>query len=147
MKSFFTIATFILFSCASSQQNTSKISIPFEILSKGSHGGYTISKEIVIKNEQELRRVYTQINMIRKPGIPIPTIDFKKEMVIALFMGEKSTGGYAIFVDKINETKDNIEIVINYKKPAEMTTMVITQPFYFCKFNKVDKEIIFNKVE
>ncbi|WP_197505861.1 protease complex subunit PrcB family protein [Urechidicola croceus] len=124
-----------------------KNQMKIEVLAEGSHGGYETSKYIIIKEEKTLREVFTKVNMIRRPGFPIPKIDFENEMVIALFMGQKNNGGYGISVKNIVDTDDSIEIQIKEVEPEGMTTMVICQPFYFCKIPKSDKNVVFKKVE
>jgi len=119
-----------------------------EVLAEGSHGGYETSKYLVIKDDKALQEVYAKINMIRRPGIPVPKIDWKNEMVIALFMGQKNYGGYKISVENIksiNQSKD--EITVKETAPQGIATAVITQPFYFCKVKRTDKDIVFKKVE
>lgn len=119
-----------------------------EVLTEGSHGGYIDSKYLVIKDPKTLQQVYSKINMIRRPGIPVPKIDWSKEMVIALFMGQKNYGGYTISVDDVKQTTDGkTEIMIKENAPKGMATTVITQPFYFCKVKRTDNEILFKKVE
>ena len=119
-----------------------------EVLANESHGGYETSKYLVIKNQEALQEVYGKVNMIRRPGLPIPKIDWKNEMVIALFMGQKNSGGYSIIVDKITSlNNDTVEFLLKETKPEGMATTVICQPFYFCKVQRTDKEVIFKKVE
>lgn len=58
-------------------------------------------------------------------------------------MGEKNSGDYATKVEKIIEKDNSLEIVIKESVPEGITTTVIYQPFYFCKLNRSNKEIVF----
>lgn len=119
-----------------------------EVLANESHGGYETSKYMVIKDQEALQGIYGKVNMMRRPGIPIPKIDWKNEMVIALFMGQKNSGGHSISVDKITSLNDDkVELLLKEVGPGEFTNYVICQPFYFCKVQRTDKEVIFKKVE
>lgn len=119
-----------------------------EVLVEGSHGGYETSKYLIIRNDKALQEVYAKINMIRSPEILVPKIDWKNEMVIALFMGQKNSGGYKISVKNIKSIDQNKdEITVKETAPQGMATTVITQPFYFCKVKRTDKDIVFKKVE
>lgn len=141
------ILSIFLFNCKISNHSSSQHEIPFEVLTKGSHGGYTVSEYLVVKNSKTLKTCYSQINKIRKPGIPIPKIDFEQEMVVALFMGEKSTGGFSISIKKIEQSTDTIYVYLTETRPEEMAASVITQPFYFCKLPRSENEVVFKKYD
>lgn len=147
MKLLISISLFVFFGCAGSKQNQVLQTISYEELLKGSHGGVSDTKYMVIENANDLKLIYTQINKTRKPGFIIPKINFKEEQVIALFMGEKYSGGYSITVDKIMATEKVLSVFVRENKPDGMASSVITQPFYFCKISKTEKEIRFENVE
>lgn len=117
------------------------------LLTEGTHGGFNDAQTLVIKDQKGLQKIYTQINMTRRPGLPIPKIDFEKEMVIALFMGEKNSGGYSAKVESVKEKGKEFEIVVKETAPEGVTTTVICQPFYFCKVKRNDGQIVFKKAE
>lgn len=117
------------------------------ILAEGSHGGFKDAQSLVIKDQKGLQKIYTQINMTRRPGLPIPEIDFENEMVIALFMGEKNSGGYSTKVQNLVPKGKELEIIVKETTPEGMTTTVICQPFYFCKVKRSDSQITFKKAE
>lgn len=143
MKLVISIFLFVLIGCANTKQVKEPQKVTFETLLEGSHGGYRDGEFIIINNNKDLKRIYTQINKIRKPGFPIPKIDFNKELVIALFLGEKPSGGYSIYVSSIEETKNEFHVFIKESTPEGMVATVMTQPFYFCKISRIEKKIIF----
>ena len=78
----------------------------------------------------------------------LETVDFEKETIIGLFMGEKTTGGYAISVASIEETKNELIVQVAESAPkGKFVSMVITQPFSIFKIKKTDKAIRFEKIE
>lgn len=62
-----------------------------------------------------------------------PTIDFSKHAVLALFLGEKTTGGYAVVVERVTRRGDALEVDVAVYEPGPgcMTTQALTQPFQF----------------
>ncbi len=149
----FAIYIFLLSSCSSSStinKQTMIISqdtITFETLAEDFYGGMTDSKFIVIKEETTLNEIYKLINKSKSPGIKIPIINFEKETVLVLFLGEKSSGGYSISVEQILD--ENEKVTVKYKvtlpKLGEMVTTVMTQPYCIIKIPITSKEIIFDK--
>ena len=127
--------------------STNENTLDITLLTEGTHGGFKDAKTLIIKDPKELQEIYSQINMMRRPGLPIPEIDFENEMVIVLFMGEKTSGDYATKVEKVIEKDNSLEIVIKESVPKGITTTVICQPFYFCKINRSNKEIVFKKAD
>lgn len=61
----------------------------------------------------------------------MPVVDFKKGYVIAVFAGERPTGGYAISVEKVSDTGNERHVTVLVEKPGEgcVTTQAITSPY------------------
>ncbi|NER15904.1 protease complex subunit PrcB family protein [Spongiivirga citrea] len=127
-----------------SSENQKQVS--FEVLVQHSHGGYDKPQIKVIKEPTELQAVYAKINMTRRPGFPIPEVDFDKEMIIGLYMGEKNSGGYSISIDSVEETKNELIINVKESEPGLVATTVICQPFCIVKMPTTKKEVVFKKV-
>ena len=69
---------------------------------------------------------------------PAPAVDFEREMVVAIFLGERPTGGYAVEVSmKPDPLEPAQRLVVYYKevtpkRDAPRLTMV-TRPFIMVK--------------
>ena len=122
-------------------------SIPFSVILQGEHSNVDKQKNIIITNNEELSSFYSKINMTRTPDFPVPKVNFKKNIVLGLFMGTKTTGGYSIEIDKIESYKNEIIVFYKEKSPKGMATMVITQPCLIVSIPKKDLPIRFKKVE
>ncbi len=120
-----------------------EISIPYKILFNNEHSNIKEKKNVVIKNITDLKVIYASINSTRRPGLPLPKVNFKKEKVLGLFLGEKSSSGYQIQIDSIQN--NGKEIVVNYKinTPKRMASMVITQPTLLILIPKTNLPIKF----
>ena len=117
---------------------TSTIQVAFQTIAKGNRSGVREFLQQVTRNQTEWatlwqRHIATETN----PSAP-PVVDFNKEFVIAIFLGEKPTGGYAVEMTFI-ERKDR-DLVVSYKEfqPAlgAMTTQALTQPFHMVRVAK-----------
>ncbi|PCI35328.1 MAG: hypothetical protein COB60_03320 [Flavobacteriaceae bacterium] len=138
---------FLISNCSSTKSSTkdTAVKVNFEQIIQETQGGFPIAKFLIIKEENTVLKIYNQINKIRKPGFEIPTIDFDKQMLIALFMGEKNTGGFSISVEHITESSEKMTVFVKESTPEGMATMAITSPFCFVLLDKSDKEIVFEK--
>lgn len=72
---------------------------------------------------QALRRT-----LVQQP--PLPDVDFRREWVVAAFMGEKPTGGYLVDVREVVREGRRIRVTVVQEEPGpnDLVTMVITYP-------------------
>ncbi len=144
---------FLLSSCSSEinkkSRSISQDIIAFDIIAQDEFGGMTDSKFIVIKDEATFSEIFKLIGKGRLPELELPTIDFKKETVIALFLGEKASGGYSITVEQIVAINDKVNVAykVASPKPGDMVTTVMTQPYCIIKMPKTSKEIVLMEID
>lgn len=68
-------------------------------------------------------------------------------MVIAVFQGNHSTGGYAIKITQTVEKENSVEVFAKETSPSpdSMVTQAFTQPYHIVKTKRVDKEVLFKR--
>lgn len=66
-------------------------------------------------------------------------------MVVAIFLGEKTTGGYVVEMRTVELDGSNMRLYYREKSPAPdaMVTQVLTQPFHLIKLQKYNASPIF----
>ena len=148
MKSIFLFSLLLLATCKGGDTATSVKEgnlVPFQTLITASHSNIGSPQQTIIRSQEELEAIFSEINKTRKPGIPIPEIDFNKEVVAFVNLGQRSTGGNIVTVDKILMKKEKVVIYVGGKspKPDENVTMMLTTPFTMVKLNKQILPIVF----
>jgi hypothetical protein len=136
----------VAFSCQTKKTVAEKTGISFTELLSGNHSNIRTEKSLVIKEPSSFQEILNSINKTREPNIKIPEINFKKEMLLALFMGERNTGGHSIRIDSISSNEKEVFVYVKELTPQGMATMVITHPFYLAKIKKTDKQIVFKEL-
>ncbi|MDF1673226.1 MAG: protease complex subunit PrcB family protein [Vicingaceae bacterium] len=140
-----------LLSCKSSQSSTSSVMekvvfTPIELKS-GNNGGFKTKTNLVISTQEEFLKIWNQAfaNYMNKETAP--EVDFEKNIILLVALGEKTSGGYTIKVDNVIETKDNTVVNVLYTSPGKgcMTTESITYPFQIIQIEKPNKAILFSK--
>ena len=134
----------LLVSCnckkATAEEGDTKSRQPlFEVVSESQYQGREEEAFEVIKDNASLQALYQSIN-----NEDVPKIDFAKQRVVAVFLGQRNSGGYAIKIKNVTE-KDNkvyVELEKASPKTGENVTMAITNPYSIAKINST-KEIIF----
>ncbi|MGV6831095.1 MAG: protease complex subunit PrcB family protein [bacterium] len=136
-----TILLALVMSCGGTKfQNSSEIN--FEIIAQHEIGGDYEASHKAIMSTEEFNKVFAD----KEFSNSITSVDFNNQSIAYICLGEKTSGGYAVEVNKIIETVDKIEILYSTKgpKPTDFVTTVMTQPYCVIVFsNKENKPITF----
>lgn len=135
----FCLILVVLTGCSIKVVNNIKVdaAVAFEILKQDAYGGRDEKSTVVIKSHDELVKLYKELGWTN-----VPTVDFSQNNVVALFMGQKNTGGYSISVKKVT-IEDNTAIINTLEtKPEGMATMALTAPYCIVVIAKTDKVVV-----
>lgn len=99
---------------------------------KGYQSGYTEPAKLVIQNEDEWKKVWPQVSSPQLPKPALPEVNLETEIVIAVFMGERQTGGYGIEIRRVVKHKEEIVVHVEeqHPQPDSLVTMALTQPYH-----------------
>lgn len=103
----------------------------------------------VIRDAKSLNKFYREINKTRKPGLPVPMVDFSKDMLVLVCLGEQK-GEKNLVLSKLKETDQEISIaleVLEKQNTETITVQPIYFPFYLYKLPLVDKPLTFQRVD
>ncbi|SEA31179.1 PrcB C-terminal [Flavobacterium gillisiae] len=135
----FLFIVFLLVSCGAKATKVGVKRPLFEVLTQQSDGGGNIHFYEILTEPNEIKMLQNDKQLKNK----ITSIDVQRSNFVILNMGEKSTGGYSVAVESVQETEKNI--IINVKEsspePDAMVTQGVTYPFCVVKINS-KKEII-----
>jgi len=116
--------------------------VPFVTIDQGFRSGIRERKFLVIKNETEWKTVWQNHVQPNVPAKELPRVDFEKEMIVAVFLGEKPTGGYKVEITAIEEDrgKGRLRVVVREGKPpaGAMVIQALTQPYHIVRVKKID---------
>lgn len=132
------LTALLLFACSSTKNDAAKKPL-FEVLTQQNNGGASIRFFEILTEEKEIKMLQNDENLQKKikPG------DTNKANFVILNLGEKSSGGYSINVEKAEETASQIVLTVKEKKPVpgDMTMTVMSNPYTIVKINS-KKEIV-----
>jgi hypothetical protein len=127
--------------------------VPFETIARGAHGGYGPPANHVVRSQAELQS--TGVDKLLPPGT---SIDFSKDMLLAVLMGTKNTGGYSVEVTKIERKQMMtilpvpappptyyLEVQADHRSPppGSIVTMALTSPYHVVKVRKTSERVDF----
>lgn len=116
--------------------------VVFETIEEGSHGIFSERKNFVIKSGNEWHDLWGEIH--QNGSVSLPDIDFSTQMVLALFQGQKPSGGYSIAVDRVTDSGGAVTVSILESEPGSgcRVTEALTTPYYLLKLKRFDGPIV-----
>jgi len=124
-------------------------SIAVRTIAKGVRSGVRESLQTVARNNAEWQALWQKHATAQSNPTPPPSIDFKNEIVAAVFLGDKPTGGYAIEIVGAEKTDGPLMISYSEKspRPGSMQTQAFTQPFHIVRIIANDAEkVVFRRL-
>jgi len=118
--------------------------IPFETVTKGSSCGHSDRKDHVINSQDEWEELWD----ITYSNPDVPTIDFQRNTIIAVYLGYRATGGFGIEIKAIVEKIYGIVVHVKETspEPGSPVTLANTQPYHIVKTRKLLRSIVFLRV-
>ena len=115
------------------------------LLLQDNYSGSEVAETLVIKDEKALRKFYSKLNRTRKPGIPVPAVDFTKEMILIHCIGEQTSGKHAL-LSVIEENEKEVIISTSVEKTQKSAaSSALISPFSVYKMPLTQKEVTFKK--
>ena len=114
-------------------------------LGRGQRSGVRKAEQLVIQTPEAWQKLWAEHTAKVEPRPPLPNVDFNREMVIAVFMGEKPTGGYSIQVTGVKASENALTVTYRTKQPPPdaIVTQALTQPFHFVAVPKSSRPVKF----
>jgi hypothetical protein len=113
------------------------------LLLRDNYSGSDAEETLIIRDVKTLRSFYSRINRTRKPGIPLPNIDFTKEIVLVHCMGEQWVGALSS-LSFVDETDNELVLRITNRTTEQKETFPANiSPFSVYKMSISKKKISF----
>jgi hypothetical protein len=81
------------------------------------------------------------------PGRPAPAVDFTKQMVLAVFLGSRPSGGYQVQISGVRVDGDTL--VVQWREtapgPGQLAAQVLTSPSHIVTVPRHAGDIRFEK--
>jgi hypothetical protein len=116
------------------------VDVSFQTVVKGSRSGIREPLQIVVRSQTEWDTLWKRHVSTETNPPPPPAIDFNKQIIIGVFLGEKPTGGYDVEIIRAEQT--NGTLVIHYREknppPGGIVIQSLTQPFHIIRAARDD---------
>jgi len=131
-------------------QETRKLETPLSLatVARGYRSGIHEPLQIVVRNQDEWNAIWQRHSSIDRNPRSAPSIDFNREMVVGVFLGEKRTGGYELEILRGEKRNSSLYFYYREKSPTAgaIVTQVLTQPFHLVKVAQYQNvQVIFRR--
>lgn len=118
-----------------------EFNVNFETIDLGYYCDHRERGDYIIQTQQEWDELW---NKTYGSSSEAPYINFSSNIIIAVYMGERASGGYRIEITNIGENEEQVRVHIRETSPSpgRMVTMLITQPYHIVKLNRIPKLIV-----
>ena len=137
----------IFLPACSSTVSLAQTVVAYTTVDQGRYSGVRESLQVVIRGEQEWAALWSRHASGRRPAPSPPLIDFSAEMVVGLFLGQKSTGGYSVEITRAEVDGSNLRFYYRESKPppGAIVPQVLSQPYHLVRLSKSEGVPVFVK--
>lgn len=106
------------------------VSITVEPVVSMQYSGVRDARRLVIRDAETWNAFWDEVTAIVAPQPEAPAVDFEQEMVIAVAMGERPTGGYMVSIPEVYEGQGTVYAVVEEVSPSSVciVTQALTAP-------------------
>ena len=104
----------------------------FQTVYRGIQSQIEEPREVTIRSAADWRALWK----VHAPSAPVPVVDFKREMVVGVFLGTQPTGGYAVEITSLDATRKELIVTYRVDEPARdvMVVQALTAPVHLVRF-------------
>ena len=123
--------------------------LPFGTVDQGIRSGIRDARQAVVRDPGTWGALWAEHVKGRVPEPPLPLVDFSREMVLAYFLGEKPTSGYAVEIREIALSAGRVlvHVAVTAPPPGAPVLQVLTQPFHIVRAPRSELPVEFIPVE
>ena len=103
-------------------------------VARGGFSGIGNATEVVVRSNGDWEKLWKSHAAAQQP---VPAIDFAREMVVAVFLGSRPTGGFSVEI--VGARREGEVLVVEYVErtpPADaVVTQALTTPFHIVRLD------------
>jgi hypothetical protein len=127
------LATLALTCCSSTggAEEEAPGPVEFESLVRQEQSGLVAAEQRVIRTPQAWAEAWKQIMQYRIPAPELPVVDFERDMVVLVALGERPTAGHAVEIVSVEREGGFLRVLARETKAAgDVQATVLTHPIH-----------------
>jgi hypothetical protein len=109
--------------------------VSFVSIASGAASGIEGRREVTITGPDGWIALWAEHTRGASPPTPPPLVDFSREVVIAIFLGTRPSGGFSVAIRRIEPGDGGLTVYFREGRPAKdaLVSQALTQPFHIVK--------------
>lgn len=106
--------------------------VTWETVASGSQAtGVQAPRFEIVSDQRQLASFWARVHASQLQPPPPPDANFARETLVAVYQGQRPTGGYAVNVRRVTEEQGELYLDVEFVEPGEgaMTTQALTSPW------------------
>jgi hypothetical protein len=114
-------------------------------IGKGNFSGIQEATQLVVTNAAQWTEVWRKHSARKIPTEKAPEVDFEKETVIFVALGQKATGGHSAEISEVKSIDSKTEVLVKARapRPGGIQLQAISAPFHAVAVPKISGEVEF----
>jgi hypothetical protein len=128
--------------CADFRQ--SGLLTPDNTVARGQHSAVPDSREVVVRSAAEWHALWQE----HAPTLSLPFIDFDASTIVAVFAGERPTGGFDVEITGTDGGASDLTVTYRLQEPApgDRGLQVFTAPYHIVRIPRHDGPVRFRRI-
>lgn len=122
-----------------------------EQIDRGQYGDIVEGTRTVLRDEDEYAAFWKRLHADQKSVPARPSVDFNKQVVIAIVLGQRPSGGYSVKIDEVLANTKGKKLQVRYTEttPGEgcAVTTVLTSPYILATVETQEGDFTFSGSE
>lgn len=101
--------------------------VNIEQIERGQYGNIVDGTQVVLRSEGDFASFWADLHADRITTPDVPSVDFEQQIVVAIVLGERSTGGYSVDIDQVMADEEQGEMRVEFTETVPGNTCAVTQ--------------------
>lgn len=117
--------------------------VPFTTVAQRDQSDIETARQVVVRTPEEWKALWKE----HAAGQAMPAVDFSKQMVVGVFLGTRSTGGYSVTISGIEREGNDLVVTWRESRPgaAAIVTQMLTSPYHLVRLERASGEVKFRQ--
>ncbi len=125
------------------QETSPEGALPVTTLDRGTQSRVTEPGAVLIRAQEQWEQHWRQ-HTVRFPAPAVPEVDFTRHSVLAVYLGQKPTGGYSVTVREVRLSGSTLIVTAVERRPppGSIVTQALTHPYHIVQIPAVPEGTI-----
>lgn len=118
--------------------------VQFTTIDKGAVSGISTKERLTIREETTWISIWSKHAQSKKSPRVVPHVDFEKDMVLAVFQGDKSGLNDMVKIEKVRLFKDKMVVLLGHQNLGSSANKTTLRSYHIVSLPKTGLPVVFH---